>query len=419
MKRLISSVLKTNLSFILFLVCAINFAQSTIEYKGKVFDSNTKKPLALADLVVNNANISTVSNKEGAFLLKVPENLTTNKLSIVYLGYEKLEITLSELDTSNAKIYLSPAATVLAEVDIVTIKNAKELIKKTLSLKGENYSVNNVHMTGFYRETIKKRNRNASLSEAVVKINKQSYISNKKDNITLIKARKKTDYSKLDTIALKLQGGPYSSLYSDMIKYPRFIFTETDLNNYNFSFDRSTQIDNRLVYVVSFIQKLGITSPMYYGKLFIDANSYALTSAIYNLNVTNRSEAANLFVRKKPKKADVYPTEASYRVNYRTKNGKWYFGYSNILLTFKVKWRNRLFNSQYTLQSEMAITDWNINETLLTNKPLLKLSPTSILQEQTSGFSDPEFWGKYNIIEPEKTIENAISKINKQLKKSS
>jgi hypothetical protein len=34
-----------------------------------------------------------------------------------------------------------------------------------------------------------------------------------------------------------------------------------------------------------------------------------------------------------------------------------------------------------------------------------------------SGFSDPDFWGEFNVIEPEKSIETAIKKIQKQLEK--
>jgi len=86
--------------------------------------------------------------------------------------------------------------------------------------------------------------------------------------------------------------------------------------------------------------------------------TYALTSALYNLNVSDREASSKIFVRKKPRRVTVYPTNASYRVNYRTQNEKWYFSYSNISLTFKVNWKNRLFNSRYTLDSEMAITDW-------------------------------------------------------------
>ena len=46
------------------------------------------------------------------------------------------------------------------------------------------------------------------------------------------------------------------------------------------------------------------------------------------------------------------------------------------------------------------------------------IRPTVILSEEASGFSDPKFWGEYNIIEPEKSIESAIKKIVKQIKRT-
>ena len=137
----------------------------------------------------------------------------------------------------------------------------------------------------------------------------------------------------------------------------------------------------------------------------------ALTNAVFRLNVENRELSSEMYIRKKPRQVDVYPTEATYRVNYRTQNGKWHYAYSNILLTFKVNWKGKLFNSIYTLSSEMAITDWRISKpTLLKNKENM-LKPTTILADETSGFKDPAFWGEYNIIEPEKSIEAAIEKI--------
>jgi len=124
-----------------------------------------------------------------------------------------------------------------------------------------------------------------------------------------------------------------------------------------------------------------------------------------------------MFVKKKPKKVNAYPLEAAYRVDYRVKDGKWYYGYSNIHLIFKVKWRGRLFNNTYTLKSEMLITDWKQNITGETPKLKESLKSSVIISDQASGFSDPEFWGEYNIIEPDKSIETAIKKISKQLEK--
>lgn len=66
---------------------------------------------------------------------------------------------------------------------------------------------------------------------------------------------------------------------------------------------------------------------------------------------------------------------------------------------------------------EMAITDWET----LPEKPTIKyrdrLKSSVIMSDEASGFSDPNFWGTYNVIEPEKPIENAIKKIQKQLRK--
>jgi len=65
----------------------------------------------------------------------------------------------------------------------------------------------------------------------------------------------------------------------------------------------------------------------------------------------------------------------------------------------------------------MAITDWkkNIDHESLRQKERLK--STVVISDEASGFSDPEFWGEFNVIEPEKPIESAIKKIKKQLKK--
>lgn len=387
------------------------------EYSGSVVDLSSKKALIFADLNVKGTNISTITNSEGKFLLKVPNEIKSKVIIVSYLGYESLEYLLTESNKDKIKISLAPSVTELEAVEIKIPKNAKALVRAALHNKEELYYNDPALMTAFYRETIKKRRKNASLSEAVLEVYKQPYTSGRRDAIRLIKSRKNTNYSRLDTLALKLQGGPFSTLYSDIIKYPSYVFPEGNLDNYEFKFEESTQIDNRRVYVVSFKQQPSVNYPLYYGKLYIDGRSFALKSAIYNLNLKDKKKATAMFVRKKPRNVDTYPIEAGYRVNYRLKDGKWYFGYSNILLTFKVNWKKKWFNSVYTLQSEMAITDWEPNTTGV-NRPKDGLRPSVIFADEASGFSDPEFWGEFNIIEPEKSIESAIRKISKQVKRS-
>jgi hypothetical protein len=122
-----------------------------------------------------------------------------------------------------------------------------------------------------------------------------------------------------------------------------------------------------------------------------------------------------MFIVKKPNNARVYPVEASYRVDYFEKDGKWFFGYSRIELALRINWKRKLFNSTYYSVIEMAVTDWEkaTDEISVTRKDRLRTNV--IINDEASGFSDPEFWGEFNLIEPEKPIENAIKKIQKQL----
>ncbi|PCJ94045.1 MAG: hypothetical protein COA50_12855 [Flavobacteriaceae bacterium] len=388
------------------------------QYKGEVKDGKTNKPLVFATINLEGTNISTVSNTEGKFLLKIPKNIDNGNVSISFLGYSTKLIALSQLKTEKNIVLLNILVTKLSEVDITIPRNAKDLVLQTLAKKGENYFNDPTLMTAFYRETIKKRKKNVSLSEAVVNIYKTPYTSHRRDALQLYKARKSTDYSKLDTLALKLQGGPFNTLFTDIMKYPEYIFSTEHISDYSFTYDHSTRINDKLIYVINFKQKKHINEPLYMGKLYIDAKNKILTSAVYSLNITSKEKAAQLFVRKKPRNAKVYPTEMAYRVNYREKNGRWYYGYSNVLLEFKINWADKLFNSVYTMSAEMAVTDWEKNETGAYPKNKDRLKSSIILSDEAIGFSDPDFWGEYNIIEPEKSIESAIRKIQRQLKRA-
>jgi hypothetical protein len=388
------------------------------QYKGEILDSESKNPLVFASITIAGSNISTISNSEGEFSLKVPKTQTEGNVIISFLGYKTITMPLAQLKEDNNRILMEVSVVQLSEVNLTVPKDAKALVREMLRKKGDNYLEDPTLMTAFYRETIKRRKKNVSLSEAVVNIYKTPYTSDRKDAVQLYKARKSTDYTKLDTVALKLQGGPFNALFVDIMKYPEYIFTDESIEDYIFSFDRSTMVNDRLLYVVDFKQRSNVTEPLYVGKLYIDATKKVLTSAIYNMNITDREQAARLFVRKKPAKASVWPTEVAYRVDYREKDGRWYYGYSNVLLEFKINWDDKLFNSVYSLSCEMAVTDWERNLEGAMPKSKDRIRSSIILNDEAIGFADPDFWGEYNIIEPEKSIESAIKKIQRQLRRA-
>ncbi|CAN5287633.1 carboxypeptidase-like regulatory domain-containing protein [soil metagenome] len=393
------------------------YYQEFTEYRGVVVDAGNGRQITPAYLTVSGTNISSVTNSQGEFSLKVPVNLQNAVITVSSLGYISTSLPLSLFKTEGTRVELTEIVEELSEVNIFTAKDPKQLVRNMFSKSGENYLNQDAHLNVFYRETIKKRNRHVSLTEALLKIYKKPYNSTGKDEISIVKARKNVDYERLDTMALKLRGGPYNSLYSDIIKYPQYLFTPKELEAYKFSFGAPARINNRYLYVVDF-EMIDKSLPWFFGQLYIDAQSNALVKAVYNLNVENRSAASNMFVKKKPSGTRVYPIRAQYQVDYRETDGKWYYGYGNAELEFVVNWKRKLFNSRYTVNSEMVVTDWNFNPGGNISMDETFITPYVIMVDDVSGFSDLQFWGANNIIEPDKSIQNAIQKIQENIEKS-
>lgn len=389
-------------------------SQDFVEYKGEVLNADNKNTIANAHISVNETNISTISNSEGKFSLKVPKGLSPATVSISYLGYLSKNLPLSYFKVKGTLIYLDPVVEELSEIKVYKAGDARKLVYNMLENRGENYINRPTEMTAFYRESISKGNRNVSLSEAVVKIHKKPYSHYGDEDIELVKARKTADYDRLDTLALKLRGGPFNTLFIDVMKYPDYLFYEQNLENYEFNFEEPTQIDNRYLYVVSFNDRNKDT-PWFYGTLFIDAETQSLVRAKLNMNVDNRRAATRMFVNKKPGGTKVYPIEVEYDIDYHQQNGKWYFGYSNAKLLFVVNWKRKLFNSRYQVNSEMAVTNWQpeTEDRIKRNKNFL--NKTVVMADDISGFTDIQFWGSNNIIEPDKSIQNAIEKIKRNI----
>ena len=389
---------------------------NTVQYRGKIIDSDTREPLVFATLNIEGTNIATVSNSEGHFLLKVPKEMSLNtKILISFLGYKNKNISLSELRPDKNKIELDVLTISLSEVNVAP-KDAHQIIREVIHKKKENYMQEPLRMTAFYRETIKRRRSYVSLAEAVIDVHKQPYSSYRLDGLRLFKARKDADYSKMDTVTFKLQGGPYSTLMLDIMKDPYSILSTEELDYYDFSLDNITKVNNNIIYVIDFKQKAYIEEPLFYGKLYVDVNDMAITSANYSINIEDKNKASAMFIKRKPVGAVVYPTEASYLVNYRKQEGKYLYSYSRGHITFKINWKKKLFNTYYTSTIEMASTDWKraVEKPFKVNE---RIKHNIILQDQVEGFTDPQFWGDYNVIEPEASIESVIKKIRKRLEK--
>ncbi len=390
---------------------------SFITIKGKVKDEVTKKEIVFATVSVVGTNVGTVTNLDGEFTIKVKKANSSKELEFSYIGYANKKVLISELKPEGNKILLASSEVSLDEVTIRP-SNAAELVRNAMALVPKNYSIIPLNYTGFYRETIKQRRDYISISEAIVDIYKAGY--NKEydfDRARIYKGRKSDNVKSSDTLAMKLQGGPYISLLLDIIKNPDVLLARDIMMNYEFELTNITYISNKLNYVVSFKPRVvNDDFPLYSGKYYIEIKSLAITSAEFSLDIVDRDKASKFFVKKKPIGLKLTPMSTNYIVKYKENNGKYYFNYARSEVKFKCKWKKKLFNTNYTIMSEMATTDWSAeNVHKITYKESLKQN--TVFAEELTAFMDDNFWGEYNYIEPDESIEIAIQKYNKMSKK--
>jgi hypothetical protein len=391
--------------------------QNYITIKGKVFDKETGLPLVFASVAVKESNVATVTNLDGEFSIKLPTPVTAKNLEISYVGYKNETIPISSLkeDGSTNKISMIVAVIPIKEI-IVKPMYPDEIVEKAISLISKNYpSIPNL-MTAFYRETIKKNRTYVSIGEAVVEIFKSPYNNFLRfDGARIYKGRKNTNVDKMDTVLFKLQGGPVTSLQLDLVKNSESILTNDAMKQFDYVLINVVEIDNKRNYVIEFKQKQSVETPVFFGKFYIDTESYAISEIEFGFDLSNKEKATSMFIRKKPLGMDVIPTAANYLVKYREQDGKWYFAYSRAEVRFKVDWKKKLFNTNYTTMSEIAVTDRTEEEVIkFANKEKIKFS--DIFSDEVSAFADTQYWGDYNVIEPDQSIESAIRRLARKLK---
>ncbi len=391
--------------------------QDILTIKGKVVDSENGNPLVFATVAVKESNVAIVTNIDGEFTLKIVDPANAKNLEISFLGYKNRTVPITEMRDNGYKnvISLDPAPIPIKEV-VVRPLDPEEIVKKAIDHFRDNYeSVPNL-MTAFYRETIRKNRTYVSIGEAVVEIFKAPYANDLRfDGARMYKGRKSSDVEKMDTILFKLQGGPVTVLQLDIVKNTEYILTLDAMDYYNYSLSNVIEIDNKPHYVIDFVQKPSVDIPLFMGSLYIEMDTYAITEAEFGFNLSDKEAATSIFIRKKPFGVEVTPEVATYRTKYREQDGKWHFEYSRAEVRFKVNWKRKLFNTNYTTMSEIAITD-RTDQEVIKFAGRDKIKYNDVFSEQVSSFTDPEFWGDYNVIEPDQSIESAIRRLSRKLK---
>jgi hypothetical protein len=419
MKTIVNYIQKMGVLAMLMLILSPAMSQNGnnfITINGKLVDARNNQHLFFAYVTVPGTHIGTVTNSEGEYTLKINKAVNATEVEFSHLGYKSKRMPIDKLVNETLVIKLDPASVLLGEVT-VRPEDPTKIVMDALKKVQYNYSDKPNMLTGFYRETIKQRRDYISISEAIVDIYKAPYKPlSVSDRVRIYKGRKSADVKKADTLAVKLQGGPSVSLLLDIAKNADLIFFEEFDKYYDFTLEDIVSIGDNMSYVINFQQKKNIIIPLYYGKLYIDTKNLAISHAQFSLNLENEEEAAKLFILRKPRGVKFTPTSTTYYVTYSEHNGRYYLNYVRNELNFKANWSRRIFNTNYSVVAEMAITDRDLeNAERIPMKESFKTNEA--LAEALVAFNDVDFWGEHNYIKPEESIEEAIKRYGKRLKR--
>lgn len=398
---------------------AVHRIKDIVRYKqisGTILEKITQTPIPYCSVSLEGTGVGTVTNSNGKFLLRVPDTLHIERLHISHIGYEPHRIPIALMENSPMNIYLTPHIVSIQEV-IVRLVNPQKIVKEVLEAREMLCFNEPAYFTTFYREGIERKKEFIKLTEAVFKVYKQSY--NRplfSDQVKLLKMRKITNNDIKDTVVLRMKAGVDASLILDLMKnVPDFLEID-DRNVYDYSKIDMTEIDSRMAHVISFEQKKGITEPYYKGKLYIDAQNSALLSAQFEISPKYIEKVADVFVVKKTRNVSVTPQRIVYTVSFREWKGKYYMNHTRGDLYFKTKLKKQLFATPIHIFFEMATCKVDTTNVLPFPKQE-RILTRQIFSEEKFVYDD-NFWGNFNVILPEESINKNLSRITSKIEES-
>jgi hypothetical protein len=389
--------------------------QDFFTVSGIVRDASTGHSVAGVSVMIPASRVGTITNEDGTFSLKIRHDLGASRIEFSHLGYTTRSLPVAGSDLSGVIVSLAPGAIELDEV-IVVNHEARLLVEEAIRRIGSNYSDRSMLLTGFYRETVQKRNSYVDIAEAVTEIYRTSYVGGPDNNrVRLIKGRRLVSPNPRDTLAVKLQGGPNIYLQGDVVAEGAVVLDRESLDSYRFWLEAPVMIDDRAHHTVAF--EPGVIYSEYVlhkGLMYIDMETYTVSRLEYSLDMSNREKVSQMILRRKPASLRFNPQEVSYVLSYRAREGRSYLYYIGVKIRFRCDWRRRLFATGYTVSSETVITD-GIAEGAAPVPYRESFRSSEVLSDRVEAFSGPEFWESYNIIEPTESLENAVDRLKRQI----
>ncbi len=351
-----------------------------------------------------------MANKEGRFIINNPQIYDSIKISVV--GYHSKTLNHPASIPKDLDIGLDLAPAELGEV-VIRKTPAIEIINRAIDALPVLLPDHNFENKGFYREIIRDKESYFSIAEAVFLA--QYFPKSESYKLKLLQGRSKEDvaYTRLFE-DFHPGGGPQSVTKKSLtIELPDFM-NKKKLKFFNYKIDSLVQFSGRWLYTISFDQKPGVKESLEKGKIFIDADTYAIagyeatnsplgTPYIKDLTGTDKI-FANLL------KIDFQRKGWKNRVDFSQVNGAWVMSHAETEFSIGYKQPKKGLDLDLTIKVELLFSELNapLTKEITKNEEWQR---KNIAANLPTAF-DADFWGENDVISPTQEVQQIIASIN-------
>jgi hypothetical protein len=380
---------------------------------GIITDAESNDPLPYATAVIKNTGKGMVSNASGEFGLKITKESLTDTLSFSYLGFLSREIPVEQAIGNNYNIGLLRDFIPIPEI-IIKTRVPQEIIYKCVNAIDRNYGTKPAMLTGFYREGVAKKQELQIYSEAILQIFKSPYTGSLlHDQVKIFRSRKIENTSSQDTLMIRLKAGLSTCLELDGMKNNFDFMQKESMKDYIFRLTDIVSIDEEAAYVIDFEQRENVDLPLFRGTMYINTDDYALHHIDFELHPEHIQKMKESFISSSSRGFDTWPLTVKYSVSYRKLNGRYFLNHVRGDLVFVSKKKKKLFNSQFRVFFELAVS--GIKTEGVNRFEREELAPIHSVFSRTITSYDYLFWGDQDFLRPEDNLLQALENMKVKL----
>jgi hypothetical protein len=251
-------------------------------------------------------------------------------------------------------------------------------------------------------------------SEAVLQIYKSAYSGSLLgDQIKVYKSRKLENRDFDDTLAIRLKAGLSTCLELDGAKQIFDFIERGTMAEYTYRISDIVTYDDEAAWVIDFEQREGVETPLFRGSIYINTDDFAILSTDFELHPKYIHKLKDSFILSTSRGYITWPASVKYMVSYRKVNNRYFLNHVRGDLVFFSKQKKKLFNSQFNVFFELAITGINIKDVSRFERE--ELAPIHSVFSKTIDDYDPGFWQNQDFLKPEDNLLQALKNLNVRL----